>query len=403
MIMHKTAPLRGDVEKAWTEWQTAKKLYEAAQENFAKAKAEESYLISAYDQLCALDPKEGEEERLATLRQRLMRREQTLEGLATIKDGFEKIQSTLAPLWRGGDRVGQGYDFLPQIMTRIESEVSEGAAQIEGAFESLQDQEETLPAIDDRLFALKAQARKHACSIDELPAKRDELATLLKGLEGGDINLKSLLAEIEDKKRIYETQARALSTARQKAGQKLQTLMARELAPLKLEKARFEVDITPLPVDSWGRLGMDQIQFLVATNTGAKAGPLNKIASGGELARFMLALKVVLAELGSTQTLIFDEVDSGIGGATAGAVGERLAKLARKRQILVVTHAPQVAACAHYHWIVEKTGRTNPTTKVIPLATLEQREQEIARMLAGTEITKEARAAALKLLEKSAA
>jgi len=157
-----------------------------------------------------------------------------------------------------------------------------------------------------------------------------------------------------------------------------------------------------LPENEWGPEGMDRVQFLVATNPGSSAGPLNKIASGGEMARFMLALKVVLAEVGTAETLVFDEVDSGIGGATADAVGERLARLAKKRQILVVTHSPQVAAKSSYHAIVVKTGKANPTTKILPLSNSNERTEEIARMLSGAEITKEARAQAAKLLEKAA-
>ncbi|HEU4838650.1 MAG TPA: hypothetical protein VFS88_04475 [Micavibrio sp.] len=174
------------------------------------------------------------------------------------------------------------------------------------------------------------------------------------------------------------------------------------MAPLKLEKARFETALESLRESEWGPEGMDRVQFLVATNPGAAAGPLNKIASGGEMARFMLALKVVLAEVGTAQTLVFDEVDSGIGGATADAVGERLARLAKQRQILVVTHSPQVAAKSSYHAIVVKTGKTNPTTKILPLSNSNERTEEIARMLSGAEITKEARAQAAKLLEKAA-
>ena len=172
-----------------------------------------------------------------------------------------------------------------------------------------------------------------------------------------------------------------------------------ELAPLKLEKTRFEVAVHDLDKESWTQNGSDKVEFLIATNPGAVAGPLNKVASGGELSRFTLALKVVLSETGMAQSLVFDEVDSGIGGATAAAVGERLSKLSQHKQILVVTHSPQVAAIARNHWIVSKTGTKDVKTNIIPLQDNKDRQEEIARMLAGASISDEARAAASKLLE----
>lgn len=178
-------------------------------------------------------------------------------------------------------------------------------------------------------------------------------------------------------------------------------LVMKELAPLKLEKARFEVSIEELDEDKWGMYGIDKVQFMIATNPGAAAGPLNKIASGGELSRFTLALKVILAETGVANSLVFDEVDSGIGGATAAAVGERLSRLADHKQILVVTHSPQVAAVATHHLVVSKSGTKEVKTTIGALLSNTDRQEEIARMLAGAEVTKEARAAASKLLEAS--
>ena len=225
----------------------------------------------------------------------------------------------------------------------------------------------------------------------------------MRGIEHQEDTLAALEKNVAKAKKEYATKGQSLSQKRQSSAKTLDKLVAKELIPLKLDKARFETQVEILPENEWGPNGMDRVQFLVATNPGASAGPLNKIASGGEMARFMLALKVVLAEVGVAQTLVFDEVDSGIGGATADAVGERLARLAKKRQILVVTHSPQVAAKSSYHAIVVKTGKANPTTKVLPLSNGNERQEEIARMLSGAEITKEARAAAAKLLEKSAA
>jgi len=395
--------MRKSVEQAWVIWLEAQALLQKRQEEIARAQAEEDYLSNALMQLEELDPKQGEEEKLTSLRQRLMKREQTLENLAVIKDGIEQIQTTMGSLWRSVDKIRVTHDPLSSALARLDAESQECLALVESDLVELQESNESLSEIDDRLFALKAQARKHACSIDDLAQKKDEISQLLKNIHDGGTSLKALEEEVKKAKVRYIENAKELSSLRRTAAEKLDRLVLKELTPLKLEKARFETSIDSLVEAEWTKNGMDRIQFLVATNAGAKAGPLNKIASGGELARFMLALKVVLAELGAAQTLIFDEVDSGIGGATADAVGERLSRLSQKRQILVVTHSPQVAARAAHHWIVQKTGKTNPTTRVTPLSTSSQREEEIARMLAGAEITREARAAASKLLEKSAA
>ena len=196
--------------------------------------------------------------------------------------------------------------------------------------------------------------------------------------------------------------AQKITEKRKKTALKLNDLVQKELAPLKLEKARFVTQIDPLDEVEWGVHGMDRVRFLVSTNPGREPGPIHKIASGGEMSRFMLALKVIIAQAGSTHSFIFDEVDTGIGGATADAVGERLARLADSKQVLVVTHAPQVAARADHHWIVTKSGTDEVTTDISPLATRTARCEEIARMLAGADITNEARAAADKLLDNAA-
>jgi DNA repair protein RecN (Recombination protein N) len=209
-----------------------------------------------------------------------------------------------------------------------------------------------------------------------------------------------LIKQVEKEKSNYIDQAKVISKMRQEVAAKLSKLVMQELMPLKLEKARFEISIEDLPEDQWTVSGIDKVRFLVATNPGAEAGALNKIASGGELSRLMLAIKVVLAEVGIANSLVFDEVDSGIGGATAAAVGERLLRLADHRQILVVTHSPQVAAMAQNHYIVAKEGAKEVKTNIVYLEEMKKRQEEIARMLSGAEITEEARAAALKLLSQ---
>jgi DNA repair protein RecN (Recombination protein N) len=399
-----------DVEKdiaalraIWNTWKEARETLEHRKADMERARAEESYLRAALDQLDELSPKEGEEEKLTGLRSRLMKREQYIESYATASRAAEQAGTHLNTVWKSLERGGEGGSETAKALDRAMAELNEVAAGIDSLLSSLEDSEYSLTEIDDRLFALKAQARKHACTIDELPAKRDEIAALLQGITGEADTLAALEKSVAKAKKDYADKAQTLSSKRTAAGKTLDKLVAKELVPLKLEKARFETHIEKTDENEWGPEGMDRVQFLVATNPGASAGPLNKIASGGEMARFMLALKVVLAETGTAQTLVFDEVDSGIGGATADAVGERLARLAKKCQILVVTHSPQVAARSSAHAIVVKTGKTNPTTKVLPLSNSNERTEEIARMLSGAEITKEARAQAAKLLEKSAA
>jgi len=231
-----------------------------------------------------------------------------------------------------------------------------------------------------------------------LAGLRTKLEDQLAAIDGGDANLKKLRHASDQARAAYVALAEKMTAARKKAAAAMDKAVAGELAPLKLEKARFTTQLDKLPEPDWNESGIDRVAFLVSTNPGTPPGPLNKIASGGELSRFMLALKVVLARTGRVGTLVFDEVDSGIGGATAAAVGERLARLAKDRQVLVVTHSPQVAAKADLHWrIGKRTAKGNAVTEVAVLD-VEGRKEEIARMLAGTEITAEARAAAAKLM-----
>ncbi len=393
----------GEVANVWSEWKEAAQALLAKKEAMARAKGEEDYLQAALEQLNDLDPKNGEEETLTLLRSRLMKREKNIENYSTAHRTTDKALSDLNAVWKALEKAGEGGSDMAKALDRAMAELQEVSGGIESLTASLEASEYSLSEIDDRLFALKGQARKHACRIDDLPAKRDEIADLLKGIAHQEDTLAELEKNVSKAKKLYIDRAQALSKKRKDAAKNLDKLVAKELGPLKLDKARFETEVLLMAENEWNPEGMDRVQFLVATNPGSNPGPLNKIASGGEMARFMLALKVVLAETGTAQTLVFDEVDSGIGGATADAVGERLARLAKKRQILVVTHSPQVAAKSNYHAIVVKTGKTNPTTKVLPLSNSNERTEEIARMLSGAEITKEARAQAAKLLEKSAA
>ncbi|MBN8520892.1 MAG: DNA repair protein RecN [Alphaproteobacteria bacterium] len=386
----------------WQDWKTAKNDLIQSRERAEKARAEEAYLRSAVEQLDELAPQADEEDRLTALRHRLMKREQILSHLQTAMTGIDDIETTINTVWRAIEKTGEGQDIL-QALDRAMAEIRESRTGIDTLSADIEESEYSLTEIDDRLFALKAQARKHACLISELPTKRDELAGQLNLIEHQDSILATLAQDEKHKQAEYMTAAQKVHGARVKAAQKLDAAIGTELPPLKLDKARFETEVSLLPETDWHEFGMDQVQFKVATNPGAEAGPLHKIASGGEMARFMLALKVVLAQTGTAGTLVFDEVDSGIGGATASAVGERLARLSSTHQVLVVTHSPQVAARAHAHYVVAKTGKTAVKTDVISLPDIKKRQEEIARMLAGETITDEARAAARKLMEASAA
>lgn len=388
-----------NLKSAWEVLRKSNRDLATLKQKMDQARADEEYLRSSLEDLDTLSPQKGEEEKLSSLKNRLMRRGQIVENLQTAQVGIEDIEAKAAEVWRALDKLGDEGREAISAMDRSNAEIQEVLSALSALSYNLENEEYSLSEIDDRLFALSAQARKHGCSIDDLQSKRNDIAAALNAIEDEDQELATLMKEVEKNQGIFVQHAQKISKTRQRKAEQLCKLVMTELAPLKLEKARFEISIEDLPDDQWNAKGMDKVQFLVATNPGAEAGALNKVASGGELSRLMLALKVVLAEVGVAGSLVFDEVDSGIGGATAAAVGERLARLADFRQVLVVTHSPQVAAMARYHWIVKKGGDKEIKTDIVPLMNAPERKEEIARMLSGAEVTSEARAAAGKLLE----
>lgn len=383
----------------WQGWKSAEENLSSIKAQIAKAREEEDYLRTALEDLDNLSIEDDEEEKLTSLRDQLMRREQILESLGEAQTGIQEIDGLSSSVWRALERIGDVGKDAFAAMDRANAEIQEVLSSLQDVAHEVENSEYSLQEIDDRLFALKAQARKHNCIIKDLPQKRDEIAQALNAIENEDQEFSNLIKQVEKLKQEFLKLAQKISQSRQKSSGKLAKLVMAELAPLKLEKARFEIKVFEMSEEQWGERGIDQVRFLVATNPGAEAGALNKVASGGELSRLMLALKVVLAEVGVAGSLVFDEVDSGIGGATAAAVGERLVRLADFRQIMVVTHSPQVAAMAQNHWIVAKGGTKEVKTNIIPLKDMKERQEEIARMLSGAEITSEARAAALKLLD----
>ncbi len=403
-MLDEYADIGAGVQTLWDVWKSLDKELEALRRDSEQARTEEEFLRTSVHDLDNLAPEENEEQGLSELRERLIHRERVLEGLnnayQALSGDEDPLQMALGALDKVADKMGEEMNPAVEALERAYAEAQEAMSLIQSLSYDLQESEHNLETIDERLHELRAQARKHGCSVDELPAMRDQLAERLNRIEHADDELSEQIQKVEKAKRAYIAEAQKISAARKKSSKTLDDLVQKELPPLKLDKARFVTIVEALEEESeWGPHGIDRVRFLVATNPGAEPGPLNKIASGGEMSRFMLALKVIMAEVGSAGTLVFDEVDSGIGGSTADAVGERLAKLADNRQVLVVTHAPQVAARAGSHMIVQKGGAKEVRTDVLALNDRIQRREEIARMLAGATITEEARAAADKLLE----
>jgi DNA repair protein RecN (Recombination protein N) len=293
-----------------------------------------------------------------------------------------------------------------EALARVLTETDTARARIEQALALTAFEPKDLERAEERLFALRALARKHRVAVDDLPELLTRLEAELAALDTSEARAGELAKAAEAARKDYEKQALALSKARQQAASRLDAEVVGELGPLKLERASFITNIESVELVEGGPSGIDRVAFFVRTNPGTEPGPLMKIASGGELARFILALKVVLAARGSAPTLVFDEADAGVGGATAAAVGERLARLAAKVQVLAVTHAPQVAAVANGHLLIAKEpvlgskGETMATR--VAVLEGEHRREEIARMLAGQTITDEARRAAERLMSRSA-
>lgn len=390
----------------WRTWRAAAGAVEAAERRIAEARRDEEWLRHALSEIEALAPSPEEEEKLAEERQLLMHTGKILEALSEARqalagrNGAESgLGVALKALDRVAERAGKRLDPLIEGLDRALAEATEVTRNIDIVSADTDLDPGRLERVEERYFALKDLARKHNVDVTGLVALQADMAERLAALEGGLENLSRLRAAAEAGERAYRGAARAMGEKRAAAAERLDRAVNRELPPLKLEKAGFHTRLEPLPEESWGAEGGERVQFLVSTNPGAAPGPMAKIASGGELARFLLALKVVLAALGPQATLVFDEVDAGIGGATAAAVGERLARLAENRQVLVVTHSPQVAARGGHHWRVAKSSAAAGTTTEVAALSSGERQEEIARMLAGAEITDEARQAAAKLLE----
>lgn len=393
------------VALSWRDWRAAERALADARAAAEAARRDEDFLRHAVKELEALAPEAEDEERLSAERQ-LMRAGSALgeaveQALAELEQGRGAVAALRAAhrlIERNADKAAGRLDTPLSALERALSEATEAQAQLETARESLEFDPAKLEKIEERLFALRAAARKHNVAVPDLAALAEKFAAQLAALDDGEAGLNKLAAAAKAKRAAYVAAAEAQAAGRRKGAAKLDKAVAAELGPLKLERAKFVTEVTALPEVEWSAAGIDRVQFTVATNPGTPPAPIAKIASGGELSRFLLALKVCLAKVGDAPTIVFDEVDSGIGGATAAAVGERLKRLAKDVQVLVVTHSPQVAAIADRHWLIRKTTtRSAASTDVLSLDPKGRRE-EIARMLSGAEVTAEARAAADKLL-----
>ena len=393
------------VEAAWREWRTRVDALDAARAALDQVSADRDLIVAHLAELAALEPVEGEEEELAGARADMQKGERLSGDLAELQHLWAGSDSALAAL-RGAarrlDRIAGEHPLLGEALAALDRaviEASEAEDRLARAAEALNHDPAMLDRIETRLFDLRAAARKHQCTVDELPAKMRGLRAMLDAIEGGEGDLAALEAAAAKAGADYRSAGEALSAARQAAAGKLDAAVAAELAPLKLDAAKFRTSVVPLAEDRWGPAGIDAVEFLISTNPGADFAPLAKIASGGELSRFILALKVALAEQGGAATVIFDEIDRGVGGAVASAIGERLARLASGGQLLAVTHSPQVAARGSQHYMIAKSSEGTVTRTSVILLDSAGRQEEIARMLSGAEVTAEARAQADRLLE----
>jgi DNA repair protein RecN (Recombination protein N) len=399
-----------DIERAWGRLAAAKAEVESHRAEVERAAREADWLRHAAEELRKLAPEQGEETALAGRRTAMMQSEKIAEDLReahALVGGNQSPAPALASAIRRLERRGaQMPSLIEPACKAIDAAINaleEARGHLDEALRVADYDPHELERIEERLFALRAAGRKYTMPVDQLAALAERYAHDLNLIDAGASKLKTLEADLAKAVKEFNAKALALSAARKKAAVKLDKAVNGELKPLKLERAKFITSIVT-GEDAPGPAGIDRIEFWVQTNPGTNPGPMMKVASGGELARFLLALKVVLADRGSAPTLVFDEIDTGVGGAVADAIGARLSQLASRVQVMAVTHAPQVAARAQRHFVIAKEALDKGkrvATRVNEVAA-DHRREEIARMLAGAEITKEARAAAERLIRAAA-
>ncbi|MEO9775853.1 DNA repair protein RecN [Roseibium sp.] len=400
--------LSGDVEavsRAFAAYKAAEKAVTDHERRIAAARNEADYLKSSVEELSGLKPEAGEEDQLAARRTDMMQVEKIAGDL---NEAFETLNGSASPIPELASllrRLERKSDQVPHLLAQPVRTLAEGLDLLEetrGGLENALRQTEfdprELESVEERLFALRAASRKYSVPVDGLAALCAGMATDLADLDAGEDRLAALVDAAAKACADYDKKAAALSSRRARAARALEKSVEAELPDLKLERAKFIVEFTSDPGNR-GRSGIDQLEFHVQTNPGTRPGAMMKVASGGELSRFLLALKVSLADKGSAPTLVFDEIDTGVGGAVAEAIGLRLARLARSVQVLTVTHAPQVAARAEGHFLIAKEAlKPDRVATRVQRIDADHRSEEIARMLAGSVITEEARAAARRLL-----
>ncbi len=390
---------------AWNDWQAALAALEKAREGQEAAERDREFLQHSIAELEAFDPQEGEEAALANERADMMKGEKltgALEELRALFAGSDGGLAALRTAARKLDRIAADHPLLAAALESLDRaviEAGEAEERLDAAAAALEFDPERLDRIETRLFDARAFARKHQVEPDDLPAKLEEYRGQLNALTDGGKSLAALEKRADEARAAYIAAAEALRDGRVKAAAALDAAVAGELAPLKLDAARFATSVEQLAEEQWSAKGIDRVEFLIATNPGASLAPLAKIASGGELSRFILALKVALAEEGGARSIIFDEIDRGVGGAVASAIGDRLARLAGGGQLLAVTHSPQVAAKGDAHLFITKSSVGIVTRTDVTRLDASGRQEEIARMLSGADITDEARAQADRLLE----
>jgi DNA repair protein RecN (Recombination protein N) len=393
-----------EVARLWDERRAREAAVAAHRAEVERLSREAEWLRHAVDELGKLAPETGEETSLAERRAGMMAAEKIAEDLRTTHDSVSGAQSPVPPLStavrRLERRAVQAPALIDPVVKAIDAALTaldDARSHLEHALRVANYDPQELERIEERLFALRAAGRKYNVPVDALAALGQRYQSDLATIDAGAERLTALEREAQAATVRYREAAEKLSAGRRRAAQKLDKAVNAELKPLKLERAQFS---TQIESESEGPNGLDRVEFWVRTNPGTRPGPLMKIASGGELARFLLALKVVLADRGSAPTLVFDEIDTGVGGAVADAIGVRLARLASGVQVIAVTHAPQVAARADRHYLISKDALAKGKRVATRVAELEDdlRREEIARMLAGAEITAEARAAAERLI-----
>jgi len=403
---HGLGPAVTELRSVWKDWRAAREALDAHASRVDQARREADWLRHAVDELKALAPTPGEETALAVRRAAMQQTEKLAQDLG---DAHEQLSGSHSPIptlsacvRRLERRLGQARPIIEPLIRSLDAALAaleEARGTMAAAVQVAAHDPQELERIEERLFGLRAAGRKYNVAINDLADLAERYSGDLATLHAGAEELAGLAAQARSLEERYREAATALSRRRARAAAALEAAVNGELPPLRLERARFGVEMVS-DADAAGPDGIDRVEFLVQTNPGTRPGPLMKVASGGELARFLLAIKVVLADRGSAPTLVFDEVDTGVGGAVAHAIGLRLSRLGARVQVLAVTHAPQVAARAARHYLISKTALDRGervTTRINEVADRRRRD-EIARMLAGADITKEARAAAEQLI-----